>query len=107
MQATTATDARDQRTSARFDASMPVQIGGADGTTQNISAQGVYFETDVQQRVGSLVNFSVEFTLYGRRHRLLCEGKVVRVDQQGDRIGVAARLIAPFFEGEEVVTLPG
>jgi hypothetical protein len=82
---------------------MPVRIEGAGGQTHNISAHGVYFETDVHQRVGELVNFTVEFTLYGRKHRLLCEGKVVRVERHGERIGVAARLVAPFFEGLEEV----
>jgi hypothetical protein len=91
----------DQRNAIRFDTAMPVRIEGAAGQTQNISANGVYFETDVAQQVGALVNFTVEFTLYGRRHRLLCEGKVVRIDQHGDRIGVAARLVAPFFDGFE------
>jgi hypothetical protein len=85
---------------------MPVRIDGIAGETHNISAHGVYFETDVQQRVGALVNFTLEFTLYGRRHRLLCEGKVVRVERNGGRIGVAARLVAPFFEGTEETELP-
>jgi len=53
----------------------------ATGATHNISAQGVYFETDVRQEVGSLVNFTLEFTLYGERHQLLCEGKVIRVER--------------------------
>jgi hypothetical protein len=96
-----AVSSSDQRTAVRFDASMPVQISGTAGHTQNISAHGVYFETDVEQRVGALVNFTVEFTLYGEKHTLLCEGKVIRVDQHGDRIGVAARLMAPFFDGAE------
>jgi hypothetical protein len=91
----------DQRNAIRFDTALPVHIGGAAGNTQNISAHGVYFETDVEQRVGALVNFTLEFTLYGRQHQLLCEGKVVRVEQHGDRIGVAARLVAPFFDGLE------
>ena len=92
---------QDQRTAVRFDASMPVRVSGREGTTHNISTQGVYFETDVEHRLGALVNFSIEYTLYGRKHRLLCEGKVVRVEPHGSRIGVAARLVAPFFEGEE------
>jgi hypothetical protein len=107
MTTTTIRDPREHRTAARFDTSLPVSIDGSAGTTQNISAQGVYFETDVEQRLGALVNFYVEFTLQGRKHRLLCEGKVVRVENNGERIGVAARLLAPFFEGEEEVTLPG
>lgn len=93
--------APDHRAAVRFDASLPVQIGELGGTTHNISTQGVYFETDVEHRLGALVNFAIEFKLYGRTHRLLCEGKVVRVEPQGERIGVAARLLAPFFEGEE------
>jgi hypothetical protein len=99
--------ARDQRAAVRFDTHMPVQIDQGAGTMHNISAQGVYFETDVEPRAGALVNFSVEYTLYGRKHRLLCEGKVVRVEPHGERVGVAARLVAPFFESEEVVDPPG
>jgi hypothetical protein len=94
---------RDQRHAMRFDASLPVRISGTGGETVNISAQGVYFETDVEQRVGSLVNFTVEFTLYGEKHRLLCEGKVVRVEPQGERVGVAARLLAPLFAEDETI----
>lgn len=106
MNATKTVDPGDQRAAVRFDTSLPVQIAGSEGATQNISAQGVCFETDVRQRIGALVNFSVEFTLHGRRQRLLCEGKVVRVDANGDRVRVAARLVAPLFESDETVSLP-
>jgi hypothetical protein len=94
---------RDQRATVRFDKQMPVRTEQGAGTTHNISAQGVYFETDVEPRAGALVNFSVEYTLHGRKQRLLCEGKVVRVEPQGERVGVAARLVAPFFEADEAV----
>jgi len=97
--------AQEQRAAARFDANLPVAFRGASGETHNISAQGIYFETDVPQRVGELVNFSLEYTLRGRRHHLLCEAKVVRVDWRNGRVGVAARLVAPFFDGTEEVSL--
>ena len=90
--------AREQRRSDRFDSDLEVAIAGAAGRTHNVSARGVYLETDAQQQVGSLVDIAVEFTLYGRRHRLLCEGKVVRVEPRGGRVGVAARLLTPLFE---------
>lgn len=80
---------------------MPIRIDGAHGHTANISAHGIYFETDVPQQLGALVSFTVEFTLHGQKHHLLCEGKVVRVQPEGSRIGVAARLLAPFFADEE------
>lgn len=94
---------RESRAAVRFDTAMPVRMQDGAGETHNISAQGIYFETDVEQRIGSLVNFTVEYTLYGQKHRLLCEGKVVRVDAHGGRVGVAARLVAPFFADEETV----
>ncbi|MBC5783416.1 PilZ domain-containing protein [Ramlibacter sp. USB13] len=97
---------RDQRGAVRFDTHMPVHTAQGAGRTHNISAQGVYFETDAEPRAGALVNFQLEYTLQGRRHRLLCEGKVVRVERQGERIGVAARLVTPFFEGEEIAAPP-
>ena len=92
---------RDQRAAARFDTAMPVRMEDGAGQTHNISAQGIYFETDVEQRIGSLVNFTVEYTLYGQKHRLLCEGKVIRVEPHGSRVGVAARLVSPFFAEDE------
>jgi hypothetical protein len=105
MRHSSASDPRDQRGAARFDTTLPVYIAGAAGSTQNISAHGVYFETDVAPPLGSLVNFSLEFTLHGARQRLLCEGKVVRTERRGGRFGVAARLVAPIFDGEERVAL--
>ena len=106
MSSSTNTDGRDQRAAVRVDTTMPVQLAGCAGTAHNISNRGVYFETDVEHRLGALVNFTIEFNLYGRSHRLLCEGKVVRVEQHGQRVGVAARLVAPFFEGEEQALPP-
>jgi hypothetical protein len=98
MHITTRKEHREQRVAERYDTAMPVSVGGVPGLTRNISARGVYFETDVAQRLGALVNFTVEYTLQGRKRYLLCEGKVVRVEQQGQRVGIATRLVAPFFE---------
>lgn len=93
----------EQRSAVRFDTHLPVRLESDDGVAHNISAGGIYFETDVRHELGALVNFTVEFQLYGKKHRLLCEGKVVRIEAQGTRIGVAARLVTPFFAGHERV----
>lgn len=97
--------APEQRATDRFDTSLPVALEGSLGEVHNISAHGIYFETDVARRPGELVNFTVEYRLYGSRHRLLCEGKIVRIERHGGRIGVAARLVTPFFGRAEEVTL--
>jgi acyl-coenzyme A thioesterase PaaI-like protein len=102
MAETNETTAQDQRRADRFDVALPVRLAGGAGLTHNISAHGVSFESAVRPAVGSLVNFSVEFTLHGRPQRLRCEGKVLRVERRGDRYLVAARLVAPLFDGEEV-----
>lgn len=94
---------RDNRASTRFDSVMPIEMQGVEGWTRNISSTGVYFETDASQEVGSRVNLTLEFTLEGKHHRLLCEGEVVRVDQASDRVGVAARLLTPFFAAADPV----
>jgi hypothetical protein len=101
MVETRAPSGREQRNAARFDTRLPLRIDGSDGLTQNISAHGVNFETEVEPPLGALVNFSLEFTQNGRPQRLLCEGKVVRVEREADCFRVAARLLAPLFEFEE------
>ncbi len=93
----------EQRAAARFDAALPVELDGVPAQTSNVSATGVYLETDVPHRVGDIVQFTIEFQLHGERHRLTCEGKVVRVDPHGDRVGVAAHLMAPLFAEPETI----
>ncbi|QJW84344.1 PilZ domain-containing protein [Ramlibacter terrae] len=108
MQNTTSNEAdsgADHRAAVRFETDLPVRIDGAHGRTFNISAQGIYFETDIPQQLGALVNFTLEFNLYGQTHHMLCEAKVVRLEEQGARIGVGARLLAPFFAGEETAEI--
>ena len=102
MASSRAPDPDDQRGAARFDTRLPVHIAGMEGATHNISAHGVCFEADVAPALGTLLNFTVEFNLHGHRQTLLCEGKVVRVEPRGGRVGVAARLVAPLFDGVEV-----
>lgn len=99
------TPAREQRAAVRFDTRLPIVLAGTAGETHDISAHGVSFDTGVQQRLGELVNFTLEFTHNGKRHRLLCEGKVVRVEPRGGRLRVAARLVTPLFDGVEQVSL--
>lgn len=89
------------RAEDRFDTQLPIRINGAPGEARNISAHGIYMEIDMRQELGAVVNFTVEFMLYGRPQRLLCEGEVVRVDEQDGRVRVAARLLAPLFDEEE------
>jgi hypothetical protein len=95
------TSPNDHRTAARFDAALVIDVQGLQAKTRNISATGVYFETDVDLPLGSVLNLNVQFTQGGRKHWLACEGRVVRVTQADGQHGVAAELLTPFFSPEE------
>jgi hypothetical protein len=91
----------DHRAAARFDTALALDVEGLTARTRNISATGVYFETDIDLPIGSLVNMSVQFQYGGQKHWLLCEGKVVRVTHADGQTGVGARLLTPFFSQVE------
>ena len=102
MQSSVAPSLREQRAAARFESTLPLRMAGCTGATLNVSHHGVYFETAWPQRVGSLVEFTLEYRLQGRTQRLACEAKVLRVERRGAGYGVAARLLAPLFVREEI-----
>lgn len=98
----------DHRAAERFDTALAIDVAGLKAETRNISATGVYFETDVDLPLGSVVNLNVQFTHGGRKHLVACEGKVVRITHADGHHGVGAQLLTPFFSGEEeqVLALP-
>ena len=82
----------ERRAAQRFDLSLPVSIRCADsrqeehGFTQDLSARGVYFYTDVCLDEGSEVEITLvmpaEITL-SESMPMCCHGKVLRVDKPG------------------------
>ncbi|MDD2881475.1 MAG: PilZ domain-containing protein [Rhodoferax sp.] len=90
-----------QRSADRFDTELPVEIGGISSLTRNISATGMYIETDTHLTTGSHVQFTVEVVVRGQNLKLVCEGEVVRVEQKGDTTGVAIKLDKSFFSDIE------
>ncbi|MBC7468646.1 MAG: PilZ domain-containing protein [Ramlibacter sp.] len=92
---------QEHRQAARFDTAIEVDVGGLSARARNISASGVYFETDVDLPVGAVLNLNVQFTHNGRKQWLACEGTVVRATRTHGQHGIAARLLTPFFAPEE------
>jgi PilZ domain-containing protein len=82
----------ERRAAQRFDISLPVSIRAAHGEkeehgfTQDLSARGVYFYTDVCLEGGSEVEITLvmpaEITL-SESMPICCHGKVLRVDKPG------------------------
>ncbi|MEO8119248.1 MAG: PilZ domain-containing protein [Rhodoferax sp.] len=81
----------------RFATQLPVKMGRTHGLTRNISATGIYFETESAQEPPSRVHLSVEVVVRGEKLMLVCDGEVVRVDHKDGALGIAAKLKGSFF----------
>jgi hypothetical protein len=93
----------ERRAAQRFDFHLPVTVGLADtrqegsGFTQDLSARGAFFYTDLELPAGACVELTLvmpsEITL-AENMRVRCRGKVVRVGRPsvGTKCGVAVHL---------------
>ncbi len=84
----------DKRGSQRIKIEVPVYIGRQKAITRDISWSGIYFLTDQSNFGGGVLDFSLNFTyaLPGKPIRLDCQGEIIRVEQQGEKFGVAAKI---------------
>ena len=86
----------EDRVSMKLAVTLP---GGLTGMTRDISASGIYFETDSEPLGDSPLAFSVELKNdAGIGMSLRCRGHVLRVEHQGGRVGVAARILESKLE---------
>lgn len=83
----------ERRSSDRYVASMPVQVNGEDGTTQDLSAGGLSFVADRSYEVGARIDVVVEYILDGHHYPLRCQAEVVRVQPSGAAFTIGARLL--------------
>jgi hypothetical protein len=86
-----------KRLADRFDSLLPIELNGKQGLTKNISATGVFFETQTDQVPGSTVQFVVEVDVQGQKLKMVCKGEVVRVDHKDGVMGIAVKLAHSFF----------
>ena len=86
----------EKRTGERVEAAFAVRLERASGVTRNVSASGLYFETQAALSVGGRINFAVDLEIAGAGMVLSCVGEIVRIDQRGDqRVGRGAQLLEP------------
>ena len=78
---------RDRRTLHRHRLALPATLGGLRGVTRDLNASGVYLEVDSPVVLGSRAELVVE--LMSPFTAVRCEGRVVRVEFDGSRYGVA------------------
>jgi PilZ domain len=81
--------ANNHRRAERMQAAMSVVVGGARGRTRDISASGMYLETNAACTVGSSVDLELDLIMPWGKTVILCTGKVVRAERRKNRIGLA------------------
>lgn len=62
------------------------------GVTRDISASGMFIETDAIHPIEHLLTFSVELDTPQGKMPLKCRGEVVRVEPRGPKVGVAVKI---------------
>ena len=82
----------------RIETKLPVKLGDMDGLTVNISASGVFFEMEKDQKEGSIIKFNVELNTPGGPFLLACQARVVRVQEINGRYGIATQIISQEFQ---------
>jgi PilZ domain len=96
MHMTNALGIPDRRKAPRFQVALRVELPEGTGITCNLSACGVFFETDRVFALEEVIQFALvlEHIDPSRPLRLQCRGQVVRVEQRGDIMGVAVAIKA-------------
>ena len=93
------------RKDERFAADLTVRFEGGEGAVRNVSASGIYFVTDAALREGQPVKFSLDFQNFPSGPiSVNCIARIVRVEEQGARKGIAAAISS--FEFRRI-PLPG
>jgi hypothetical protein len=102
---------QDRRRAWRYPANLGVNLDAGKGISRDVSASGIYFETETPFAPGQTIAFSFNLEqLYPDvRLELHCKGKIVRVEQRGEQLGVAATIDAWSLEppGESEVENEG
>ena len=86
--------ADEKRASQRIQVEASVYIGQEKAVTRDISWAGIYFLTDQSFAEGVPFNFSLvlAYALPDKPIKLGCEGEVIRVEQHGEKFGIAAKI---------------
>jgi len=84
----------DQREAPRFPGAVPVITESGKGITRDLSGSGIFFETDGSFSPGQTIEFSLvlEHLYPDRPVCLKCKGAIVRIENSGQKIGVATTI---------------
>jgi hypothetical protein len=90
----------EQRRESRYHGRLPVRLESGEATTRDFSGSGVFFETDRSFSPGQQIEFTIvlEHIDPERPVHLKCSGEILRVEENGQKIGVAVAINSYTFE---------
>jgi len=90
----------EHRRETRHRGKLPVELESGKGITRDFSGSGVFFETNRSFSPGQPIEFTLvlEHIDPERPVRLKCRGEIIRVEESGQMIGVAASINLYSFE---------
>lgn len=84
----------EQRKEERVRAAWRLDLGNnASATTRDVSASGLFFESEGAYTPGGAIRFAIEIETPGGKMVLSCCGEIVRVEPLQTRLGVAVRIL--------------
>jgi hypothetical protein len=93
----------EQRGEQRVRAALRVALAdNASGVTRDVSASGMFFETDAAYERGSAIDFRIDMDTPGGPMVLSCRGQIVRVERRQTTVGVAVRFLESTLKVAEV-----
>lgn len=93
-----ASNDKNKRIEKRARSTLTLDLQKAKGITRDISASGIFFETDANYRLESTIDFEWDFDTPQGTMTLRCQGNIVRVEPRGTRVGVAVNITESTIE---------
>jgi hypothetical protein len=90
----------EHRQETRHAGKLPVELESGKGITRDFSGSGIFFETDRSFSPGQAIEFTLvlEHIDPERPIRLKCQGKIIRIEESGQKMGVAATINSYTFD---------
>ena len=72
-------------------AALPLDLGGAAGLARDVSASGMFFETDASYAIGSSISIALTLDTPWGKVTVKSQGKIVRLEPRDRKMGVAVQ----------------
>lgn len=79
----------EKRKGKRVSAALPVAVEGMPAMARDVSATGIFLETDANYALGSAVNVELDLDTPWGKVMFQCQGRIVRVEHRDEKVGVA------------------